>query len=293
MTAQIIDGKEIARQQRAGLSEKVNRLKKEHGLLPHLTVILVGNDPASKIYVRNKHKFAAETGLHTSEHLLPADTPEDVLHNLIEHLNDDPGVHGILVQLPLPDHLSAQKIIGLINPAKDVDGFHPVNAGLVASGVPGGIAPCTPAGCVRLLKSVEPDLTGMNAVVIGRSMIVGRPMGQLLVSESCTVTMTHSRTRNLKEICREADIIVSAVGMAEMVKKDWVKEGSILIDVGMNRMENPDGTTRLCGDMDFAGVSEVARAVTPVPGGVGPMTIAMLLDNTVDAACRQRGVILS
>ena len=286
--AQIIDGKAVAAELRGRIGKAVAELKSAHGVTPGLAVVLVGEDPASAVYVRNKAKQTAEAGMLSLEHKLPASTPEAELLALVGRLNADPKVHGILVQLPLPKHIDSQKVLTAIDPAKDVDGFHPINAGRLATGEP-ALVPCTPLGCVILAKSVKPDLSGLEAVVVGRSNIVGKPVAQLLLAENCTVTIAHSRSRDLPAICRRADLLVAAVGRPEMVKGDWVKPGAIVIDVGINRVGQGD-TAKLVGDVDYAGASLVAGAITPVPGGVGPMTIACLLRNTVQAACAIRGI---
>ncbi len=288
MSATIIDGKAVAAALRSRLAGEVTTLAGT-GITPGLAVVLVGEDAASQVYVRNKAKQTREIGMASFEHRLPVDTPEADLLALVARLNADEAVDGILVQLPLPDHIDAQKVIAAIDPDKDVDGFHPVNAGRLATGLP-GLVPCTPLGCVILAKSASPDLSGMEAVVVGRSNIVGKPVAQLLLAENCTVTMAHSRSRDLPAICRRADLLVAAVGRPEMVRGDWIKPGAIVIDVGINRVPNPDagdGKTRLVGDVAFDEARMVAGAITPVPGGVGPMTIACLLQNTLTAA-RQR-----
>ncbi|HMB11233.1 bifunctional methylenetetrahydrofolate dehydrogenase/methenyltetrahydrofolate cyclohydrolase FolD [Saliniramus sp.] len=288
MSATIIDGKAVAAALRSRLAGEVTTLAGT-GITPGLAVVLLGEDAASQVYVRNKAKQTREIGMASFEHRLPVDTPEADLLALVARLNADEAVDGILVQLPLPDHIDAQKVIAAIDPDKDVDGFHPVNAGRLATGLP-GLVPCTPLGCVILAKSASPDLSGMEAVVVGRSNIVGKPVAQLLLAENCTVTMAHSRSRDLPAICRRADLLVAAVGRPEMVRGDWIKPGAIVIDVGINRVPNPDagdGKTRLVGDVAFDEARMVAGAITPVPGGVGPMTIACLLQNTLTAA-RQR-----
>lgn len=291
--ASIIDGKGFA----AGLRERVSRVAADFeakaGRKAGLAVVLVGEDPASQVYVRNKNKQTVACGMNSFEHKLPVETPEADLLALVEKLNADPAVDGILVQLPLPSHMNEQKVIATINPDKDVDGFHVVNVGRLATGLP-GFVPCTPLGCVMLLKDKLGSLSGLDAVVIGRSNIVGKPMAQLLLAESCTVTIAHSRTRDLPAVVRRADIVVAAVGRAEMVKGDWIKPGATVIDVGINRLPPAEGETKgkLVGDVDFASASQVAGAITPVPGGVGPMTIAVLLRNTVVAAHRNAGIAL-
>ena len=285
MTAQIIDGKAFAARVRGQVAEGVARLKSGHGITPGLAVVLVGEDPASEVYVRNKGKQTLEAGMASFEHKLAADTPEAELLALIARLNADPAVYGILVQLPLPGHMNADLVINAIDPAKDVDGFHILNVGLLGTGQK-AMVPCTPLGCLMMLRDHLGSLSGLSAVVVGRSNIVGKPMAQLLLAESCTVTIAHSRTKGLASVCRGADILVAAVGRPEMITGDMVKPGATVIDVGINRVER-DGKTRLVGDVDFASASEVAGAITPVPGGVGPMTIACLLANTLTAACRQ------
>jgi methylenetetrahydrofolate dehydrogenase (NADP+)/methenyltetrahydrofolate cyclohydrolase len=288
--AKIIDGKAAAARLRAAVGAEVARLVAEHDLKPGLAVILVGADPASEIYVRNKGRQTREAGMLSREYRLEADTPEADVLALIDTLNADPEIHGILAQLPMPPHIDEQRIIAAISPAKDVDGFHPLNAGELANGTPGALAPCTPVGCLYLLREhFGGDLSGRDALVIGRSNIVGKPMAQLLLQESCTVTIAHSRTRDLPAQCRRAEIVVAAVGRPEMVRGDWLAPGAVVIDVGINRLDAGEGKTRLVGDVAFEEALGVAAAVTPVPGGVGPMTIACLLRNTVVAACRQRG----
>ena len=291
-TASLIDGKAIAEKLRRDVAAAVARLTREHGLIPGLAVVLVGDDPASRVYVRNKARQTVEAGMRSFEHVLPAGTSEADLLALIGRLNADPGVHGILVQLPLPKHIDANKIITAIDPAKDVDGFHPMNAGRLAIGQ-AALVPCTPLGAMLLIKTVVPELAGLEAVVIGRSNIVGKPVAQLLLGENCTVTIAHSRTRDLPAVARRGDILVAAVGRPEFVRGDWIKRGAIVIDVGINRIVTSDGKGRLMGDVAFAEAREVASAITPVPGGVGPMTIACLLRNTVVAAAAARGVPVS
>jgi methylenetetrahydrofolate dehydrogenase (NADP+) / methenyltetrahydrofolate cyclohydrolase len=292
MAAAIIDGKGFAE----GLRERVGVLaasfEQAAGRKAGLAVVLVGEDPASQVYVRNKGKQTLACGMNSFEHKLQVETSEQDLLNLVDELNADPAVDGILVQLPLPAHMDEQKVIATINPDKDVDGFHVISAGRLAVGLP-GFVPCTPLGCLMLLKDRLGSLSGLNAVVIGRSNIVGKPMAQLLLGESCTVTIAHSRTKDLPDVVRRADIVVAAVGRPEMVKGDWLKPGATVIDVGINRVPAAEeGKTRLVGDVDFASASEVAGAITPVPGGVGPMTIAVLLRNTVVAAHRNAGIAL-
>ena len=292
MSAQLIDGKARAARLRADLTTVVSDLKAQHGWVPTLAVVLVGEDPASQVYVRNKGKQTVEVGMTSIEHKLDASTPEDELLALVRSLNDDPDVDGILVQLPLPDHIRSDLVLETIDPNKDVDGFHVVNAGRLATGQE-SLVPCTPFGCLMLAEEALGNLSGLNAVVVGRSNIVGKPMAQLLLQASCTVTIAHSRTKDLPGVCRGADILVAAVGRPEMVKGDWVKPGACVIDVGINRVEAPEkgaGKTKLVGDVAFDEAAAVAGHITPVPGGVGPMTIACLLRNTVVAACRRRGV---
>lgn len=283
MSAELIDGKAFADGLRARIAGAVSELKAHHGLTPGLAVVLVGEDPASQVYVRNKHKQTLEAGMASFEYRLPASTAEAELLALVERLNNDPAVHGILVQLPLPAQIDSSKVINSIHPDKDVDGFHVVNAGRLATGQE-SLVPCTPKGCVMLAKDKLGDLAGLEAVVIGRSNIVGKPVAQLLLAESCTVTIAHSRTKNLADVVRRADLVVAAVGRPEMVKGDWIKPGACVIDVGINRVE-VDGKGKLVGDCDFHSCAKVAGSITPVPGGVGPMTIACLLHNTLHAAC--------
>lgn len=285
----VIDGKAYAQQLRNSLAEEVASLKSEHGLTPGLAVVLVGEDPASQVYVRNKAKQTVEVGMQSFEHRLDVSTDEDTLLNLIARLNADETVHGILVQLPLPAHIDEFKVINSVSHDKDVDGFHLVNVGRLNTDG-GGVVPCTPLGSLMMLKSQLGDLTGLNAVIVGRSNIVGKPMAALLLKASCTVTIAHSRTRNLEELCRTADILVAAVGRPRMIQGSWIKPGATVIDVGINRIEE-DGNTRLVGDVDYQSASEVAGAITPVPGGVGPMTIACLLHNTVQQAKRIAGIV--
>jgi methylenetetrahydrofolate dehydrogenase (NADP+)/methenyltetrahydrofolate cyclohydrolase len=292
MGAAIIDGKAFAEGLRTRVGVLAASFEKAASRKAGLAVVLVGEDPASQVYVRNKGKQTLACGMNSFEHKLPADTPEADLLAVVEQLNADPAVDGILVQLPLPGHMDEQKVIAAINPDKDVDGFHVINTGRLAVGLP-GFVPCTPLGCLMLLKDKLGSLSGLDAVVIGRSNIVGKPMAQLLLGESCTVTIAHSRTKDLPEVVRRADIVVAAVGRPEMVKGDWLKPGATVIDVGINRVPGiEEGKTRLVGDVDFASASDVAGAITPVPGGVGPMTIAVLLRNTVVAAHRNAGIPL-
>jgi methylenetetrahydrofolate dehydrogenase (NADP+)/methenyltetrahydrofolate cyclohydrolase len=289
MTAQIIDGKAIAAALRAAVAAEVQRLTGAHGLEPGLAVVLVGENPASAVYVRSKAKQTVEAGMHSFDHRLPETASENEVLALVAKLNADPAVHGILVQLPLPGQIDSQKVLAAIDPAKDVDGFHPVNAGRLATGLP-ALTPCTPLGCIHLAKSVHRALDGMEAVVVGRSNIVGKPLIQLLLNENATVTVAHSKTRDLPAVTRRADIVFAAVGRPEMVRGDWIKPGATVIDVGINRISGPDGKNRIVGDVAFAEAAETAGAITPVPGGVGPMTIACLLVNTVRAACAIRGL---
>ena len=288
MSATIIDGKAFAATIRGKVADHVARLKAEQGITPGLAVVLVGEDPASQVYVRSKRKQTVEAGMNSYEHKLDADTSEADLLALIETLNADPAVHGILVQLPLPGHLDSDLVINAIDPVKDVDGFHISNVGLLGTGQK-SMVPCTPLGCLMMLRDHLGALSGLDAVVLGRSNIVGKPMAQLLLGESCTVTIAHSRTRNLGDVVRRADIVVAAVGRPEMVPGDWIKPGATVIDVGINRIER-DGGTVLVGDCHFESCAAVAGAITPVPGGVGPMTIACLLANTVTACCRANGL---
>ena len=285
MTGRIIDGKAAAATLRAEVAAEVTRFRAATGRAPGLAVVLVGEDPASAVYVRSKGRATIEAGMESFEHKLAPDTPEAELLALVDRLNADPRVDGILVQLPLPPHIDANKVITRIDPDKDVDGFHPVNAGRLAIGLD-GFVPCTPLGCLKLLRHELGDLSGLNAVVIGRSNIVGKPMALLLLGDSATVTIAHSRTRDLPAVVRQADIVVAAVGRPEMVKGDWLKPGATVIDVGINRVMGDDGKSRLVGDVDFASASLVAGAITPVPGGVGPMTIACLIRNTFVSAAR-------
>ena len=291
MGTRIIDGKTIAADLRGKVRDTVHSLRRDCGVVPGIAVVLVGNDPASEVYVRNKSKAVADSGMRSFDCKLAASTSEAELLRLIEKLNADEGVSGILVQLPLPKQIDAQKIIAAIDPAKDVDGFHPVNVGRLASGLP-ALVPCTPMGCVILAKTVHEMLAGLEAVVIGRSNIVGKPVAQLLVSENATVTISHSKTNNLPAVCRRADLLIAAIGRPEMVRGDWIKPGATIIDVGINRVSGEGGKTRIVGDVAYAEAVQVAGAITPVPGGVGPMTIACLLLNTLRAACAQKGLPL-
>jgi methylenetetrahydrofolate dehydrogenase (NADP+)/methenyltetrahydrofolate cyclohydrolase len=288
MTAKIIDGKAFAARVRAEVATHVAAMKESHALTPGLAVVLVGDDPASRVYVKNKHASTIEVGMNSFEHRLPAETSESDLLALVQRLNNDPAVHGILVQLPLPAHLNSDLIINAINPAKDVDGFHISNVGLLGTGQK-AMVPCTPLGCLMMLRDHHGSLAGMNAVVVGRSNIVGKPMAQLLLNDSCTVTIAHSRTKDLEAVCQRADILVAAVGRPEMITAAHVRAGATVIDVGINRIER-GGKNILVGDVDYASASTVAGAITPVPGGVGPMTIACLLANTLTATARAHGL---
>jgi methylenetetrahydrofolate dehydrogenase (NADP+) / methenyltetrahydrofolate cyclohydrolase len=288
MAAQIIDGKSIAADLRGKVADAVHRLVRDRGIAPGLAVVLVGNNPASEVYVSSKMKMTSGSGMRSFDHRLPETTSEAELLTLVGRLNNDPTVHGILVQLPLPSHIDSQKVLSAIDPNKDVDGFHPVNAGRLSTGLP-ALTPCTPLGCAYLAKTVRGSLEGLEAIVLGRSNIVGKPLVQLLLNENATVTTAHSKTRDLAGVCARADLVFAAVGRAEMVRRDWVKPGATVIDVGINRVQGEGGKSRIVGDVDFAGVSEVAGAITPVPGGVGPMTIACLLANTLRAACTISG----
>jgi methylenetetrahydrofolate dehydrogenase (NADP+) / methenyltetrahydrofolate cyclohydrolase len=289
MTARIIDGKAIAAALSQSIADAVRRVTTEHGVEPGLAVVLVGDNPASEIYVRSKTAKTAATNMRSSFHKLPATVPETELLELVERLNHDPTVHGILVQLPLPPQIDWRKVIEAIAPAKDVDGFHPLTAGLLSTGLP-GIVPCTPLACILLAKKVHGSLAGLEAVVIGRSNIVGKPLAQLLLLENATVTIGHSKTRELPAVCRRGDIVFAAVGQSQMVRRDWIKPGATVIDVGINRVPAGEGKMKIVGDVAFAEVAEVAGAITPVPGGVGPMTIACLMLNTLKAACAQNGL---
>ena len=288
MTAKIIDGKEFAARVRAQVQDHVTKIKETRGDQPGLAVVLVGEDPASEVYVRSKGKMTVEVGMKSVEHKLPADTDQATLLALINELNNDPSIHGILCQLPLPKHLDEELVINSIAPAKDVDGFHISNVGLLATGQK-SMVPCTPLGCLMMLRDHHGSLSGLNAVVVGRSNIVGKPMAQLLLRDSCTVTIAHSRTKNIEELCKAADIVVAAVGRPEMITGDWIGKGATVIDVGINRIER-DGKNKLVGDVNFESAAAVAGAITPVPGGVGPMTIACLLANTLTAFCRANGL---
>ncbi len=286
---EIIDGKAFAAELRARVATTVSSLESSHGLIPGLAVVLVGEDPASEVYVRNKGKQTVEVGMASFEHRLSDQTTEGELLVLIDQLNSDPTVHGILVQLPLPAQINTHAVINAIDPDKDVDGFHLINVGRLTTGE-SGLVPCTPLGCMMLLRAYAGDLSGQNAVIVGRSNIVGKPMASLLLAAHCTVTVAHSRTKDLTDVCRQADILIAAVGRAEMIQGGWIKPGATVIDVGINRIDGENGKKRLVGDVEFASASAVAGAITPVPGGVGPMTIACLLRNTVQAACAANGV---
>ncbi|MFQ3183530.1 MAG: methylenetetrahydrofolate dehydrogenase (NADP+)/methenyltetrahydrofolate cyclohydrolase [Alteromonas macleodii] len=285
MTATVIDGKAFAAKVRGLVSEQVSKLKADHGIIPGLAVVLVGDDPASQVYVKSKGRMTVEVGMKSVEHRMNPDVSEADLLAMVQTLNNDPTIHGILVQLPLPDHLNSDLVINSIDSAKDVDGFHISNVGLLGTGQK-AMVPCTPLGSLMILRDHLGSLSGLNAVVIGRSNIVGKPMAQLLLGDSCTVTIAHSRTKDLAAVVRRADIVVAAVGRPQMVLGDWIKPGATVIDVGINRIDKPEGGTRLVGDVEYESCAEVAGAITPVPGGVGPMTIACLLANTVTACCR-------
>ena len=291
MGAKIISGKDFSSKVREKVREQVAHLKETHGLVPGLAVVLVGEDPASKVYVRNKGEQTAAVGMKSIEHKLNENTSQEKLLKLIEELNQDSTIHGILCQLPLPNHISEDLVINSISPDKDVDGFHISNVGRLGTGQK-SMVPCTPLGCLMMLREHHGSLSGLNAVVVGRSNIVGKPMANLLLQDSCTVTIAHSRTKNIENICKQADIIVAAVGRAEMIDSNWISEGTTVIDVGINRIAHPekDGKTKLVGDVDFESASTIAGAITPVPGGVGPMTIACLLANTLTACCRTNGL---
>ncbi len=288
MSARILDGKALAETVRAEVRRGVDAFRTRYGRVPGLDVVLVGEDPGSVVYTRNKEKASNEVGMRGKLHVLPVSVSEETLVARLRELNADPAIDGILVQLPLPKGIDAVRVLDLIEPSKDVDGFHPMNAGFLALGRPGALVACTPAGCMRLLSLADAKLEGANAVVVGRSNIVGKPMAQLLLAANATVTVAHSKTRDLPGVCRQADVLVAAVGRAQMVRGDWIKPGAVVIDVGMNRLALPDGKTRLVGDVAFDEAREVAGSITPVPGGVGPMTIAMLLANTLEAATRRQ-----
>ena len=285
MSANIIDGKAIAQSLRADIAKRVAAFKASHGFAPGLAAVLVGDDPASQVYVRNKGLQTVDAGMASFEHKLAASTTEAEILTLVARLNADAKVHGILVQLPLPPHINADAVLRAIDPAKDVDGFHPINVGKLSIGEP-CLTPCTPTGCILLAKSVQPRLAGLEAVVLGRSSIVGKPVAQLLLREDCTVTIAHSRTRDLASVVRRADLLIAAIGRPQMIRGAWIKPGAIVIDVGINRVPGPEGKTKLVGDVAFEEARAVASAITPVPGGVGPMTIACLLNNTLEAARR-------
>ena len=289
MSTSIIDGKDFAAKIKENIAKQVKILKEKYDLTPGLAVVLVGEDPASQVYVRNKNKSTKEAGMNGYEYLMDDDVSEEILISKVKELNQDPTVHGILVQLPLPKHINEAAVIEAIAPEKDVDGFHIINSGLLATGGK-GMVPCTPLGCIMMLKETLGNLSGLDAVVVGRSNIVGKPMAQLLLNENCTVTIAHSRTKNLDQVVGRSDIVIAAVGVPELVKGSWIKPGATVIDVGINRILKEDGKTRLVGDVEFAAAAERAGAITPVPGGVGPMTIAVLLKNTITAACRQKGI---
>ena len=289
MAADVIDGKEFSARVRSKVADGVAKLVDDHGIKPGLAVVLVGEDPASQVYVRSKGKQTVEAGMNSYEHRLDASTSETDLLGLISKLNQDPDVHGILVQLPLPNHLNEDLVINSVAPHKDVDGFHISNVGMLGTGQK-SMVPCTPLGCLMMLRDYHGTLSGLDAVVIGRSNIVGKPMAQLLLGDSCTVTIAHSRTKDLENVVKRADIVVAAVGRANMVPGSWIKKGATVIDVGINRITKPEGGTRLVGDCDYDSCADAAGAITPVPGGVGPMTIACLLANTLTAACRANGV---
>ncbi len=293
MTAKIIDGKTFAEGLRGRIAGHVQRLKDEHGITPGLAVVIVGHDPGSQIYVSQKAKQTVEVGMHSEKYELPADTSELEVLELVRRLNNDDKIHGILVQLPVPDHIDPNKIIATISPDKDVDCFTPASVGKLTIGLPGPVS-CTPLGCLMLLRETLGSLSGLNAVIVGRSNLVGKPMAQLLLRENCTVTVAHSRTKDLADVVRQADIVVAAVGRPQMIKGDWIKRGATVIDVGINRIDAPErgpGRTRLLGDVDYPAASQVAGAITPVPGGVGPMTIVCLLANTVTTASLINGLV--
>src|SRR5271169_4119594 len=293
MTAKLIDGKMISADLRGKVTDAVHRLRRDRGIVPGLAVVLVGKNPASEVYVRNKSKAVTEAGMRSFDQFLPESASEADLLDLIARLNADPNVNGILVQLPLPSHINAQRIIGAIDPAKDVDGFHPLNVGRLVS-ILDGLVPCTPLGCLLLAKTVHRSLEGLEAVIVGRSNIVGRPLAQLMLAENATVTIAHSKTRDLPNVCRRGDLLIAAIGRPQMVRGDWIKPGATVIDVGINRFADepdiPGKKARIVGDVAFAEAKQVAGAITPVPGGVGPMTIACLLLNTLRAACVQNGL---
>jgi methylenetetrahydrofolate dehydrogenase (NADP+)/methenyltetrahydrofolate cyclohydrolase len=289
MSARIIDGKTVSADLRGKVADTVHRLRRDRGIVPGIAVVLIGDNPASEVYVRNKSKAVAESGMSAFDRKLPATASEAEVLDLIAKLNADEEVNGILVQLPLPKQIDAQKILAAIDPAKDVDGFHPLNVGRLASGLP-ALVPCTPLGCIILARTVRESLEGLEAVVVGRSNIVGKPVAQLLLAENATVTIAHSKTSGLPSVCRRADLLIAAVGRPEMVRGDWIKPGATVIDVGINRVPAEDGNSRIVGDVAYLEASAIAGAITPVPGGVGPMTIACLLLNTLRAACAQKGL---
>ena len=289
MTARIIDGKTISADLRGRITDAVHRLRRDRGIVPGIAVVLVGRNPASEVYVRNKSKAVTEAGMHPFDRQLPDSVSEAALLEQIAELNADPAVNGILVQLPLPAHIDPRKVTAAVDPAKDVDGFHPLNVGRLASGLP-ALVPCTPMGCIMLAQAVHASLAGLEAVVIGRSNIVGKPVAQLLLAENATVTIAHSKTEDLASVCRRADLLVAAIGRPELVRGDWIKAGATIIDVGINRISSEGGKSRIVGDVDYAEAAKVAGAITPVPGGVGPMTIACLLLNTLRAACAQNAL---
>ncbi|MEE2694507.1 MAG: bifunctional methylenetetrahydrofolate dehydrogenase/methenyltetrahydrofolate cyclohydrolase FolD [Pseudomonadota bacterium] len=289
--AQVIDGKAAAEKLRATLGSVVKKLKRDHSLVPGLAVVMVGDDPASRIYTQNKVKQTSAIGMHSIHRDFPANVREAQLAQELRTLNENQSIHGILVQLPLPSHIDTNRILSLVSPEKDVDGFHPINVGRLASGI-NGLVPCTPQGCLLLLKQVKSDLTGSHAVIVGRSNIVGKPLAQLLLAENCSTTIVHSKTPDPQKLCSQADILVSAAGRPAMIKGSWIKSGSIVLDVGINRITTSDGAKRIVGDVAFEDAARVASAITPVPGGVGPMTIACLLRNCVKAACEQQGLPL-
>ena len=290
MNAKIIDGKTFSQKLIEKVTQAVSEIETKHNFKPGLAVVLVGKNPASEVYVKNKVKQTTHSGMNSIEHRLPDSTSQEELLKLINTLNNDPSIDGILVQLPLPDHINEKSIIDSISPEKDVDGFNITNVGLLSTGG-NGLIPCTPLGCLLLLKDYFNDLSGMTAVIVGRSNIVGKPMAQLLIKSNCTVTVTHSKTKNLKDVCKNADILVAAIGRPEFISADWVKPGAVVIDVGINRLpKDENNKSKLVGDVDFKSVSKVAGAITPVPGGVGPMTIACLLRNTVSASCKRRNI---
>ena len=288
MSATIIDGKSIAAALRAAVKAQTQALRAAHGIVPGLAVVLLGDDPASQSYVASKSRAVTEVGMRPFDHHLPASVSEAELLSLVQKLNTDPAVHGILVQMPLPPEIDAKLVVAAVNPVKDVDGFHPLNAGRLVTGLP-ALAPCTPVACIKLIKSVQPSLAGSEALMVGRSHIVGNPLAQLLLRENATVTIAHTRSRDLPALCRRAEILCVAIGHAELVSSDWIRPGSTVIDIGINRV-SAGGKSRIVGDVNFAEALEVAGAITPVPGGVGPMTIACLLFNTLRAACMQAGL---